>query len=216
MLAPQTSYTAFLVPTFLRGAQAGTGAQPTAGALDPAWTQTAADTGVVLPVYYQWRFITGVVGSFTDLVRAVKPVKVDDTVGRRKLDVSVPGFGLLSAATPPPVGQPQGTTLDVEGALQSPKATRDLEAPQFLTSLEALLNGGKVSGSRVVVPPLYGQWYATETTLGAPTNPPWFTELDTAIRASVPREQRRSERRSRAGPAKRASSTEPGIRSAPC
>jgi hypothetical protein len=185
ILQAQKSYSAFLVPTFNRGRLAGLGQDPPAGipANTVAWGP--GQTGIELPVYYEWRFQTGTVGSFDDLVTAVKPDKLDASIGRRKLDVSVPGFGLPPAAPPDAAGL---RTLEVEGALQSidaAGATRPAPDPTFVSSLETFIGNGTLNGQPVVTPPLYGQWYPTETTLGAASNPPWFLELDSDPRNRV-------------------------------
>ena len=77
---PQTSYQAFLVPTFERGRLAGLG-QPVAGVdrLKPAWQPQQAP--VTLPVYYSWSFQTGPAGDFASLVSQLHPVgQIPDAV----------------------------------------------------------------------------------------------------------------------------------------
>jgi hypothetical protein len=210
-LKKATAYNAFLVPTFERGRRAGTGeplapsVPPATGdppadipALTPAW-DASTTAGVTLPVYYEWRFQTGLVGSFEELVKRVKPAKLPDTVGRRRLDVSVPGYTLPTAV--PPVQPPatRDTALLVEGALQSlPAAALPPVgvSADFVTALRNLLAAGQGSFpgipgvKRVVVPPVYGQWPAAIAGLGtppapAPTNPPWVVELNTDPRNRV-------------------------------
>src|SRR5262245_44219741 len=97
-LDPQTSYTALLVPAYESGRRAGLGLAGVHGAdpLAPAWTSDARS--VELPVYYQWRFATGVVGDFEELVRRLTPNELPRTVGSRPMDVSDPGAALPAAA----------------------------------------------------------------------------------------------------------------------
>ena len=111
------------------------------------------------------------VGSFDDLVKRVKPARLPDTVGRRRLDVSAPGYSLPTAVAPPdPPAPPEplDTALPVEGALQSIPAA-GLERPAvssaFVDELRKFLDSGERSFEglglrKVVVPPVYGQWPA--------------------------------------------------------
>ncbi len=79
VLEPSTTYTAYLVPTFKRGAMIGTGqavTDTTPDALDPAWdvgNLGSLSSPFVLPVYYSWRFATGTVGSFKQLAKLIQP-----------------------------------------------------------------------------------------------------------------------------------------------
>jgi hypothetical protein len=183
-LRPQTRYTALLVPTYERGRRAGLGLpvdDPVADALAYAFTQGVGN--VELPVYYQWQFQTGVVGSFKDLAALLKPEKAPPSLGRRNIDVSEPGFQLRSAAAS---GQ---TAMPIEGALQSIEnagVTQPLPSADFVSDLSLLVNKSTtfINGEAqiLVTPPLYGRWHAPEPELGnTPPNPPnrpWFFQLN--------------------------------------
>ena len=185
VLEPRTAYNAFVVPSFRRGLIAGAGQNPgSTPALRAAWDANASGN-VTLPVYYQWRFLTGVVSGFEDLVKRIQPRDLPQSIGGRRMDVSVPGLNLPSAApvaTPPAA---RDTALEVEGALQSLR--RCALAPavvgqSFVDDLKGLLNLGTVNFQgtgpiKVVLPPL-GRWPAGETALEASTNPPWFAQLN--------------------------------------
>ena len=96
-LDPRVAYVAFIVPSFERGRLAGV-RERVPDSLDgttPAWT--AGQTGVRLPVYYQWRFQTGVTGDFESLVRQLQARVLPPTVGIRAMDVAAPGNGLPAA-----------------------------------------------------------------------------------------------------------------------
>lgn len=184
-LDPRVGYTAFLVPTFERGRLAGVGDDvlDDVDGLAPAWSDGA--TRVQLPVYYQWRFQTGVAGDFEYLVRQLKARVLPPTVGVREIDVSSPGAGLPRASTQP---------LALEGALKAlttaPGAWPEPERSQFIVSLGRLLNMPAVllaeaNAVRVVAPPLYGRWYAARATLDATQLPPWFQELNADPRHRV-------------------------------
>jgi hypothetical protein len=188
VLVPNQSYRALLVPTFMRGRIVGSGGDPAAtDALEPAWTAGGAGS-ITLPVYYQWSFKTGNVGSFEDLVRALQPRVLSENVGRRPMDVRVPGLGLPSAASNP---------LDLEGALQSlaaaaapPSPWVTAEKTAWTSALANVLNFSTANlpslGIRhVVVPPLYGRWHAAQPRLQQSANPPWFFDLNQDPRLRV-------------------------------
>jgi hypothetical protein len=148
-LKPQTSYAAFLVPTFEAGRLAGLGEDPSAATpAQPAWSEAGAPDR--LPYYHRWHFRTGTVGDFEYLVRLLKPQPVDRRVGVRDLDVQRPGAnlkGITDAAL--------GGFLRLGGALRIPhrnytpdelaevKRYEDWATPYphpFQTSLAAFLN----------------------------------------------------------------------------
>ena len=175
-LLPQTSYQAFVVPTFERGRLAGLG-QPVTGVdrPQPAWQPQQAP--VTLPVYYSWKFQTGPAGDFASLVAELKPVgQIPDAVWERSLAVSPLGASpanwqvveLASAL------QPVGTTT---------AAWPGLDQHGFTAALAAQAND---TGPQLT-PPLYGRWLAAAsallTTAGATR--PWFHELNADPRARV-------------------------------
>jgi hypothetical protein len=175
-LHPQTSYHAFLVPTFERGRLAGLG-QSTAGVdrLAPAWN--AGQAPVTLPVYFAWSFQTGEPGDFASLVAKLQPVgDLPTTVWRRELAVSPPG------AAPP-----QWQTVELESALIPPETTLDawpgLDEHGFTPALASRTN----AKGKKLEPPLYGRWLAAKDSLETSPNaaPPWFHELNGDPRARV-------------------------------
>jgi hypothetical protein len=195
LLKQNKEYHACLVPTFERGRLAGLGDDP--GDTDGLAAWDTSGGGVLqLPVYYSWRFATGTAGSFEQLARLIKPAVFPKTLGRRDMDVSDPGL-LLGEAAPNAVPV---NSLPAEGALMSVAAAEapapiwpaaDREA--FVTKLATLLNapaeadGG--AGDPILVPPLYGQWYAADDTLNDPipvgSNPQWFSDLNSDPRNRV-------------------------------
>jgi hypothetical protein len=179
-LRPQTSYQAFLVPTFERGRLAGLG-QPVTGVdrLASAWQPRQAP--VTLPAYYSWSFQTGPAGDFASLVAQLHPVgQVPDAVWQRSLAVSPPGadpanwqvVDLASAL------QPIGTAI---------AAWPGLDQHGFTAALAARTND---TGTQVA-PPLYGRWLAAASALltTADATPPWFHQLNADPRARVQSEQ---------------------------
>jgi hypothetical protein len=194
-LEASTRYTACLVPTFQRGALIGTGQSldNTVDALALAWSKPPS-LPLKLPVYYSWKFQTGTVGSFKQLALLIQPQPLPADVGRRVIDVSSPGLALPSPVTATP------KTMLVEGALQSLQAFQAGPSPwstsdqaqwvaavkQFLDTPTVTVNG---TPTKVVAPPLYGQWYAAQGALTSPapagSNPPWFYTLDSDPRPRV-------------------------------
>jgi len=173
-LTPNTMYRAFLVPAFERGRVAGLGEEPQDDGLAPAWTSESID--VRLPVYYHWRFGTGVAGDFEYLARQLQARPLPEGVGTRPIDVAAPGLGLPPAADAP---------MLLEGALTPPQFTRPswtgATAQQFRTALSALLDVpalrlAQANLSRIIGPPLYGRWHARRERLLP--QPPWFSTLN--------------------------------------
>jgi hypothetical protein len=177
-LDPKTRYTAFLVPTYESGRRAGLGlpVDEQANPGQQAWTP--GTNSIQLPIYYHWRFATGQVGDFEELVKRLKTSKLPATVGIRPMDVSDPG-ALLPAASQSPLG--------LEGALKArstestlwPDAERvsfTQALAQFLNRPTELLQGPE--GVRAVAPPLYGRWHAAQDRLAPGEQPVWFQEAN--------------------------------------
>lgn len=184
-LEPETQYTAVVVPTFEAGRRTGAGLalDDLVDATAPAWADGA--TSAELPVYFQFRFATGAHGDFESLVRRLRPARLPDSVGRRDMDVGDPGSELPPAAAAP---------LGLEGALRAPGMERtpwpEAERAPFVDALGAFLDRpaellADGTGVRALAPPLYAQWYAGATTLGANANPAWFRDLNSDPRDRV-------------------------------
>jgi hypothetical protein len=170
-LAPNTAYTAFIIPTFELGRLAALGLDvpQQVDGNTPAWG--AAQTR--FPVYYEWSFRTGAAGDFESLARLLVPRTLDSRVGTRDMDVQAPG--LIDGITAPPL-------LGLEGALRTPQTeptTWPLQGETFADRLAAVIDAGAAVGSDpTVTPPFYGQWQAACAKMAASTNPPWITTLN--------------------------------------
>jgi len=180
-LDPETSYTAFLVPAFEIGRQAGLGMDVSGlHSSDPAWTsQTAAP--LRLPVYYQFSFSTSDAGDFESLVRKLTPTILPADVGSAPMAVDQPGAGIPSAGGP----------LGLQGALCSASATAtpwsgpDQQA--FQTAMAGLVNLTAAAGpddpdnpapqDPHIVPPFYGKWQAAAASV-SPGQPGWLGTLN--------------------------------------
>lgn len=178
-LTDTTAYRAFLVPTFRRGVLAGQGIDPDdTDALAAAWTEGTTDP-VTLPVYHSWRFQTGIVSSFDEAAKQLRPNgNLPSNIGTRDMDVSEPGLDLPR----PTAGS---DPMSIGGALRRVIAPSDPTIdPDFVEALAELIDTGVVpsaAGVRTVSPPLYGRWYAAENQLDRPTpvtNPQWFHTLN--------------------------------------
>jgi hypothetical protein len=162
-LDPETSYSAFLVPAFDIGVQAGLGQDvSTATTSMPAWT-AGSTFPLTLPFYYRFDFHTSDEGDFESLVRALTPRVLPATVGQAPLDVSQPDPGIPSAGDP----------LGLDGALHSvltqetPWAEPAKDA--FQTAVQAWINQTSAATDDpahpnptdpVIAPPIYGRWAA--------------------------------------------------------
>ena len=131
-LEENTSYHAFLIPTFESGRLAGLGldveaifdAAASLRASSSAWGEYAGkEESMNFPYYYRWYFKTGAVGDFEYLVRLLEPKPVDNRVGRRDMDVTDPGSNIEGITDVPEngveVNQLNGI-LRLGGALRIP------------------------------------------------------------------------------------------------
>jgi hypothetical protein len=190
-LAADTRYHAFLIPAFESGRLAGLGLDPAPApsATAPAWTGNGANKDE-FPVYFRWEFRTGAVGDFEYLVRLLRPVPVDLSVGVRDLDVQQPGPAIAGISDPTRRGLlPLGGALRVPRSSLSADERAEAERAEnwaqpyphpFQQDLASLINladsygvqtaaqanaatglvGIAGDGDPVVVPPLYGRWHA--------------------------------------------------------
>src|SRR5262245_3868543 len=201
-LDPMTRYVAALVPAFEAGRRAGLGLPPEVAdeaALRPAWSSPAPTvtdpspnpdpgptvTKVELPVYYSFRFATGIGGDFESLARALRPRPLPAGVGHQPVYV-----GAAGAPLPALVPDAAGAIVPLPGALVPPgdqpvpwpEATRDSVAAGLTGLLDAAARRvghapANPAGDPSVAPPLYGQWAAAAQTVPAST-PEWLRELN--------------------------------------
>ena len=190
-LDPVTEYLACVVPTFALGRKAGLGETISPAdeqKLEPAWASGAQSPAqVTLPVYLHWEFRTGAGGDFEVLVRSLEPRQMPEEVGKRRMEISQPGFRI----TPP---LPPGKTLELEGALrvadtQTAEWSKETRTP-FQTELKKILDAPwqamKEEGKEpLLAPPIYGCWQAarhsveiTPEPAASPPSPPWLHELN--------------------------------------
>ncbi|WP_319461385.1 hypothetical protein [Micromonospora sp. RTP1Z1] len=162
-LVAGVTYSGFLVPAFETGRLAGLGLDPAGVPTQQAsWGAGQADRR--LPVYYSWRFTVGADVSFETLARGLTGRPAAEHLGKRAVDVHLPGYGLdeVPIASPP----------ELEGALRPPNFTRaaypDGPGTDLVDALEHLVDLGsdlldpatEVPLDPIVAPPAYGRLHA--------------------------------------------------------
>ena len=196
-LDPNHAYRAFIVPAFETGRLAGLN-QDTSNvpAQQPSWTAGAGN--VELPIYYEWSFRTGEDEDFESLVKLLQPNPVDERVGRRDMDGSKPGFGMVNGTDLGPILPltENQMIIGLEGALKSPEteskpASIDTSKP-FFHELQDILNfpavwqaASNTATDPVVCPPIYGENHALQHTIDV-TGSGWLNELNRDPRNRVP------------------------------
>ncbi len=190
-LDPQTAYSAFLVPAYEAARLKGIGQDnSTVDLTTPAWNSKTAP-GLQLPLYalrsgpnepqFQLDFSTSDEGDFESLVRRLKPIEnLSGQVGKRAMDVSMPGMDLPAASQGP---------LGLEGALASTSMNNPWtgsDQAAFKSGLAGLVNqtspvvddpSAPRSQDPVIVPPIYGSWPAGVAAVSPGSNQ-WVAELN--------------------------------------
>ncbi len=190
-LAENSRYHAFLIPTFETGRLAGLGLNPAHAphATFSAWENYPnREAPTQFPIYYRWFFRTGSRGDFEYLVRLLKPKRADSRVGRRDVDVQVPGSNISGITDPDLEG-----ILKLGGALLAPLSAEEEAKIQkweqwdqpyphiFQKEVAAFINLADDYGSQnpttanqntdlnqnikmdpdpLITPPIYGRWHA--------------------------------------------------------
>jgi hypothetical protein len=192
-LDENTGYTGFIVPALDVGRRAGLGA--VIADTEDGSIRSWAGAGLEFPVYFEWRFRTGVSGDFEQLVRSLVPRDMDPRVGVRDMDISAPGFGVPSVAN-----SPDGL-VSLEGALLAPTTKRRGLSPDsdFAPQVAAVINSPALAqdapaspligaGDPIVAPPIYGGWQAGVDRVDLTTvDPGWVPaiNLDPRYRAAA-------------------------------
>ncbi|HYI60043.1 MAG TPA: hypothetical protein VEX66_17880 [Microlunatus sp.] len=196
-LAPDTAYTACVVPTFLAGAQAGLGLTPV-DVLTRAWSNEDPEAEIALPVYYAWSFSTGEAGNFESLARKIISQPAPAGVGRRRVDATRPWPDAGLTADDP------GAEMVVLGPIVSladpgldqsetwPTEEQQTWAPAVTDQLIERLNRADAQEHQpsaeaedvppLVTPPLYGGTHRQQPRIQVPPEPvdqpEWFRQLN--------------------------------------
>lgn len=191
-LSPTAKYTAYVVPTYGVGAFAGMGRNPQDfldGTTSPMAWNSAVDPElfIELPIYHSWSFTTTEAGDFEDLVRALNPGDLGETVGVQPIDIRQPGLSIN-----------EGPSLDyttevvgMQGALRHENMTNYPYNANDEANIRTRLNDelkkagqltmltlGEVgSEDPVVTLPLYGRWYSMVRDASGDPNQ-WVNELN--------------------------------------
>jgi hypothetical protein len=198
-LVKETEYTAFLIPAFETGRLAGLSASYTGVyAQQMSWglgTDYATKTrGYDYPVYYSWKFRTGLYGDFESLARLLAAVVLPPELGKRDMYIADAGYGLDSTT-------PESTVLGIEGALKPPGFVSDTwtNGPgdeAYRSHLRKLLNlsidnenqdtltpaavadaitlpfySSGLGEDPIVTPEIFGRWHGLVTRLQQSPNP---------------------------------------------
>lgn len=161
-LAPNTAYTAFLVPTLELGRLGGLRTPaPGTAVSSPAWSGVP----VTLPVYYQWIFSTGDARDFSILIRQLTANPLPDTVALRDMDVSGVSGGVA------PAGMEGALTTATHPTKELPAADQARVTAKYASAL--------ATTPPAVRPPLYGSAYV------ATPAPAWYGDLNHDPRTRV-------------------------------
>jgi hypothetical protein len=168
-LAPDVTYLACLVPTFLGGRRTALGEPLAAGEEPLAWAFGPSSVlPIRLPVFDSWTFTTGQTSSFQGLVRSLVPRReLPAGVGARPLDASAPGGGLPRA--------PAGLIVQLDGALRVAELT-STPGPAATQLAGQLL--GAVDRPGEFGPPRYGRWHAGVPRTPGATGVAWLDDLN--------------------------------------
>lgn len=165
LLRERTRYVAAVVPAFEVGRLAGLGLPvPEAVTTIPAWDTTVA-AALDLPVFYSWRFTTGLDGDFESLVSRLRRTSLggDTAAGREAAVTDLPG------------GLPDLAGWRFPGALGL--CPDPFPGNAFEDVLTQLVDGDRTVAGLPVPPPLYGRWHAAAGAL-AGTAKPWLRRLN--------------------------------------
>jgi hypothetical protein len=163
-LAPNTKYTAFVVPTYLLGKNTALGLPNTGGSRTQlSWGKDQSIKGLRLPYYYKWDFQTGRNIDFETTLRKIKARPISGLKGK-KIDISNAGYGMLDTLK-------HEKFIEIDGAVRSSDQEDDRlkNEEDIAKELAKLLHpqNGQVIPNKDqkdkepkvrVIPPIYGRW----------------------------------------------------------
>lgn len=193
VLRDKTAYVAAVVPTFDVGVRGGLGL--TGGTLRDAWGP-GSDDPVRLPVYDSWEFATGDDGGFKEIALRLHGVVAPYQVGRRFIDLSIPGRPLrplmanepgakqvlrcaLFSPTPPTPEQnfaenarwPDSLTNELREELNRPGVIEKAAAPSEGAS-------GGLPALPIVGPRIYAKLHRGVAAVEGTEDNDWFAQLN--------------------------------------
>lgn len=163
-LEPTTSYVACVVPTFDAGVRVQTGKDVSGAGSAPAW---GPDGEAALPVYYSWRFRTGVTGDFEDAARLLHPVEADKVPGLGRSDLSMAAEAIpgVAAVAELPALRTLLTTATEADRMDGEAVPADVQA----RLADIVSPDAAPAAVPMVQPPAYGRWPAQIDHLDADT-----------------------------------------------
>ncbi len=184
-LQDDTDYTAFLVPTFELGRQAGLGMDVSTGGSniqEASWDHSnTSDPRKLYPIYYSFDFKTGTSGDFEALARRIKAAPADGELGKIPINISQPNHPKLN-------GVANDTYVEMGGTMRQAGTSDELflntgndifvDELQNLVNLGANMNQGIEDGlvDPVISLPFYGRWHAVRNIVLQ--NEFWLSELN--------------------------------------
>ncbi len=183
-LVPETSYTAFLVPTYKIGVQAAFGLDQQDAGDAKAWESPDADQIIKLPVYFSWSFSTSESGDFEKLARSLMPsaISSEDGVGTRVVDAKLIK-GAITESEPQPYFLREGALAAPGFSEQRKRYSESLPMPEaFLTTLNQSLKSSQdatVENDVVDDPdplitlPVYGRFFHETNQVMPPNEDQW-------------------------------------------
>lgn len=205
-LVKEMDYTAFVIPAYETGRLAVLGASyENVYAQKMSWKHgdnyAGKTRGFDFPVYYSWKFRTGLHGDFESLARLLEPVVSNPELGKRAMYIADAGYGSESIT-------PESSVLGMEGALKPPGFVPDpwTDGPgdeAYKELLRKLLNlsidtdnrttglpvgetltdnpfySASLGDDPIVTPQVYGRWHGLVTRLqNTSSNYEWVNTLN--------------------------------------
>ncbi len=180
-LAPRTTYTAFVVPTYECGRLRGLDPEaPHEHSTALAWENAAA--GHELPVYFSWSFSTSAYGDIEALAERLEGRGLDPDTGTRPLQSAQQEYNVPEAS---PHRRYEGAIFSTEVPPHDPQnpdiTNRLVEVLNWPSDLRQAAGGGDpLSDPKALAPPIYGSWHGRRhrVTTG---DTDWVDRLNTQI-----------------------------------
>ena len=180
-LAPRTTYTAFVVPTYECGRLRGLNPDaPHEHSTAFAWENAAP--GHELPVYFSWSFATSEYGDIEALAERLEGRGLDPDTGTRPLQSALQEYGVPPAV---PHRRYEGAIVSTEippHVAQAGEITdRLVEVLNWPSDLRAASGADDpLADPKALAPPIYGSWHLPEHRVAA-GDPTWVSRLNTQL-----------------------------------
>ncbi len=187
-LEPNTSYTAFLVPTYACGRDRGLnpGGEHTHSNgfawSHPNQSTPGTRTEVILPVYQSWAFATSTMGDIEALIERLTPTIADPLTGSRPMQVSdTQAYGVAIPADASFRYDGAIVASDLPAAPDTPRSTAE-RLSDVLNYPDRVRAGEQPLSPDALGPPIYGQWHAQRRRVSATsTSSDWLDALNLKV-----------------------------------